>query len=329
MHDQKMANYKRVFITGANGFIGKALAEKYRGLGAEIRGIDLVADAEAGIISGDLQQPEKWQDQLDGCDLILHLAALVSNTVSNDFAWRVNALGTSDLLSLGVVKGVKRFVHVSSVAAYGFDYPENVTEDYPLKPNGNPYVDSKIAAEHRVLACHASGAMDCTIIRPTDVYGPGSRPWVVIPLELIRAGQFLLPANGKSMFSPIYIDDLLDGIYLAAGRDEGRGQIFNIGGGIALTCEEFFANHNRWAGKTGPVKSVNTTLARLLATVAGGTARLFGKQSELGAGTVNMMARAHGYSIENARKLLGYEPRVDLQTGLQLTEKWLKDQGLI
>ena len=51
--------------------------------------------------------------------------------------------------------------------------------------------------------------MDCTVIRPTDVYGPGSRPWVILPLETMKAGRFLLPAHGKGIFSPVYIDELV------------------------------------------------------------------------------------------------------------------------
>ncbi|MBE9544468.1 MAG: NAD(P)-dependent oxidoreductase, partial [Proteobacteria bacterium] len=249
MNENELTQYKRVFITGANGFIGRALGELYRREGAEIRGIDFTADPEMGVVAGDITKPGDWKDQLDGCDLIIHTAAVVSNTASNDFAWQVNTLGTSQLLKLGVSKSVKRFVHVSSVAAYGFVIPEDVKEDYPVKANGNCYVDSKIAAEHAVLACHASGNMDCTIVRPTDVYGPGSRPWVTAPLEMIKAGQFMLPANGKSIFSPVYIDDLLTGMKLAAGLPSGAGQIFNLGGGLALTCEEFFSHHYRWLGK--------------------------------------------------------------------------------
>ena len=130
--------------------------------------------------------------------------AVVSNTAPLGVAWKVNVKGTRDLLAACADAGVKRFVQLSSVAAYGFDFTETVTEDHPLCPMGNTYVDTKIASEHAVLACHASGRMDCTVVRPGDVYGPGSRPWVVLPLEMMRSGKFILPAHGQGVFSPVY-----------------------------------------------------------------------------------------------------------------------------
>ena len=71
----------RVFITGASGFIGRALAARLRGRGAEVRGVDLTADGEAGILAGDVRAPGEWQGAMAGCDAVLDTAALVSNAV--------------------------------------------------------------------------------------------------------------------------------------------------------------------------------------------------------------------------------------------------------
>lgn len=324
-----VTQYQCVFITGARGFIGKALVERYRRLGAEVRGLDLVAEPELDIVAGNLSRPETWQSQLDGCDLVIHTAAVVSNTAPMDFAWKVNVQATQRLLELAESKGVKRFVHLSSVAAFGFDFPEGVTEDYPLRAINNPYVDTKIASEHSVLATHAKGNMACTIIRPTDVYGPGSRPWVVLPLEMMKKDQFILPANGKGVFSPAYIDNLLDGIVLAAEKASGEGQIFTLGDGIGVSCEVFFHYHHRLLGKKGVPKSVSTFVAKLLAEVVGGLARRFGKPSELGRGTVDMLSRKATYSIAKAESLLGYTPKVSLEEGQARTEAWLRSEGFI
>lgn len=179
------------------------------------------------------------------------------------------------------------------------------------------------------MAYHAGGKVNCTIVRPADVYGPGSRPWVILPLEMLKAKKFVLPANGQSIFSPVYIDDLLDGVVLAAGKDEGLGKIFTLGGGVEVTCESFFGNHNRWLGNKARVKSVNTTVARTLATIIGGTAKIMRQPSEMGAGTVDMLDRKHGYSIEKARDMLGYNPQVNLEEGMQRTKQWAHEQGLL
>jgi len=110
----------KVFITGASGFIGKALARRCRELGAEVSGLDFKEDSQWGVVAGDLTQPEQWSEVLEDVDLVLHAAAIVSNTASMDQAWRINVKATADLLSHCCAAGVKRFVQLSSVAAYGF-----------------------------------------------------------------------------------------------------------------------------------------------------------------------------------------------------------------
>jgi nucleoside-diphosphate-sugar epimerase len=320
---------QRVFITGANGFIGRALAQRYRSLGAEVCGTDFAADPAWNVVAGDVRQPEKWRNQLAGADLVIHTAAVVSMTAPMRAAWDVNCDGTRRLLTACRELGVGRFVQLSSVAAFGFDFPDNVDESHPLLTNGNSYVDTKITSEHTVLAAHAAGEIDCTIIRPGDVYGPASRAWVIVPLDMMRAGQFLLPDRGRGVFSPVYVDDLVDGIVLAAGKPEGAGQIFTLTSGAGVSCAEFFGHHWRWLGKQGSPRTLPTGLTIALAEAALGIARLFGRSTELGRGSVGLLARPATYSIEKARRLLGYAPAVDLAEGMRRTEAWSREKGLI
>lgn len=126
----------KVFITGANGFIGRSLAQRCRSLGADVCGLDFQPNEEWGVIAGDLTQPESWRDILEDIDLVIHCAALVSNTASMDEAWRINVKATADLLSNCEQAGVKRFVQLSSVAAYGFDATTERREDQPFAANG-------------------------------------------------------------------------------------------------------------------------------------------------------------------------------------------------
>ena len=317
----------RVFITGASGFIGRALAQHYRSRGAEVCGIDLASDPDWGVVAGDITRPDDWVAQLESVDLVIHTAAVVSNTASMDLAWNINVRGTSELLRSSAAAGVSRFLYLSSVAAYGFDFTSDVCEDRPLRPMGNTYVDTKIASEHAVLACHNSGAMDCTIVRPGDVYGPGSRPWVVLPLQMIARRRFLLPAHGQGMFSPVYVDDLVRGISLAAEEEAGRGQIFNISGSGPVSCAEFFGHHARMLGGEKALRCVSTNTALLLAELARRAVQLVGGSTEMGRGAIDMLSRRAGYSIDKARRLLGYEPAVDLEQGMRLTLDWINSQG--
>jgi nucleoside-diphosphate-sugar epimerase len=328
IEQQNLVLPKTVFITGASGFIGRALSRRCRDLGIQVTGLDFKADPEWGVIGADLTAVESWCAALEGVELVIHTAAIVSNTATADEAWRVNVKATADLLAHCVTAGVSRFVQLSSVAAYGFDFVDARNENQPLRPMGNTYVDSKIASEHAVLACHGSTGLDCTIVRPGDVYGPGSRPWSRLPLEMIQQGKFLLPAHGRGLFSPVYIDDLVEGLMLAALKPEGRGEIFNISGGIEPTCNEFFGHYARMASCAVP-RTVSTPLAMLLAEAGRMLINLFGGSTELGRGAIDMLSRRGGYSIAKAGAVLGFDPATDLGDGMALTEEWARKEGLI
>ena len=122
---------RRVFISGASGFIGRSLAIRYRQLGSEVQGVDKVADAAQGIVAGDTAQSGAWQEHAQGCDLFIHAAAIVSFTHDPRNIWEVNVQGTRHALDAAVRAGIRRFLHISSVVAYSFDFPADVTEQYP------------------------------------------------------------------------------------------------------------------------------------------------------------------------------------------------------
>jgi nucleoside-diphosphate-sugar epimerase len=316
-------------VPGARGFIGAALPQRYRDAGAEVRGVDHVADRAAGIVAGDVAAPGDWQEHAAGCDLVIHTAAVVSNAKGLDASWRVNVLGTRNVLDAAARGSAERLVHLSSIRAFSdVGFPPEVEERHPVRPDGAPYVDTKIASEHVVLQAHAGGELACTIVRPGDVYGPGSRPWIVMPLELIRAGLFALPAMGRGRFSPVYVDDLVEGIVAAGGAAAASGQVLTLAGGVTVSTREFFAHHCRWAGRRGPLL-LPTPIALAGAHAAAAVNRLRGVESEVNPVSMRYFARTGGYSIAKARVLLGYEPAVALEDGMRRTEAWLRDQGLV
>ncbi|MEK7346443.1 MAG: NAD(P)-dependent oxidoreductase [Pseudomonadota bacterium] len=332
--------YCRVLITGAAGFVGRQLMLHYRQQGAEVVGIDCIASPGLGITAADITQPSNYADLLAGCDLVVHAAAIVSNNIETVTAWQVNTMATAQLIAAASAAKVARFVFVSSGAVMRFGNLEYEAteraspgrpfdEDWPLMPIGNPYTDSKIAAEHVVLAAHAKGTLPCTIVRPADIYGPGCRPWVTEPLKVIQAGQFLLPAHGKGLFTPIYIDDVVRGLTMAAEDDRGLGQIFLIGGEHTVTNEAFFTYHYQWLGLAGGPPTFSTEDAIQMAEQVREKLESAGRHTEIGAGLMRQFTKKRSFSNAKARELLGWQPQVNLEEGMRYTRAWLVAESLI
>lgn len=307
----------RVVVTGASGFIGKAVGARYRSMGAEVVGVDVVPDEPSGIVEGDTSVPGPWQDLVATGDLVVHTAALVSNTAGLDRAWEVNVLGTHHVLDAAAGGTANRVLHLSSVRAFSdLGFPADVDERHPVRPDGHSYVDTKIASEQVALQAHAAGDVPVTVIRPGDVYGPGSVPWTFWPVAGIAAGTFAIPDDGAGIFSPVYVDNLVDGLVAAASSPAAAGQVITISDGIGITNTEFFSHYYRMLGRDPEYLPADELSAVLEAAGIGGD-------------TVDYLLRTHTYSIAKARDLLGYEPKITLAQGMARCETWLREVGLI
>jgi len=319
--------YKKVFISGGAGFIGQCLAKHFRENGSEICGIDRYALPEFNIEQAELSHPSSWKTLLKGCDLVIHTAAVVSNALTYDETWQVNVAGTKTLLDAAVELGdTKRFVHLSSVAAMGFEHTGPIHEGLPLKTINHPYCDTKITSEHLVLSYHASGKIPCTIIRPADVYGPGSKPWILTPIKELKRKTFMVP---KGMFGPVYIDDLINGIYLAANQKTGEGETFIISGFGEVSNQEYFSYLGDMLN-IKKIRSMNKPLGMVLTSILERLINLLGKTTEINPNSIKMLSRPSAdYSHAKASKLLNYQPHVSLKEGMKNCEQWLKSEGIV
>jgi nucleoside-diphosphate-sugar epimerase len=319
---------RSVFITGASGFIGQALAKRYRALGAEVRGMDLRADPANGIVAGNLTFPQEWAEHARGCELFINTAAVVSLAASWKQYREVSVRGVRNCLDVAINGGARRFVQFSSIAALGWQYAEQADERSDVVIGDHyRYGVAKGASEHVVLAAHAAGEIDCTVVRPGDVYGPGSRAWLSEPLKMAKAGALILPNGGKGRWTPVYIDDLLDGVMLAAGLAQASGQIFHFSSIESVSCREFFSHHWRWAGRSGSPRSLPLGVALALTRGIWNINRLLRRSDEVTPDTMYMFSRTGGISIAKARRVLGYSPKVSLDEGLRRSEAWLREVG--
>ncbi len=318
-----------MLVTGASGFIGERLRSRLEGSARAVRGLDFQTDLKRGIVAGDVSEAGGWEHAFAGHEVVVHAAAATRSGLTRDVAWRTNVLGTRNAIDAAIAAGASRFVHLSTARVYGdLDETAELEETRPVRPSGDPFADSKIAAEQVVLQAQAAGEIGCVILRPGDVYGPGARQWTVLPVEAIRSNRFVLPAKGKGVFSPLYVDNLLDAIELACSAPEAPGSVLNVSDGVAVSCAEFFGHYARMLGKRS-VPSVPTLAAMSLAAVPEAAARIGGVNPEASRASMRELARPCTYSIAAARSVLGYEPTVDLERGMAATESWLREHGLL
>ena len=297
----------RAVVTGADGFLGRALMAEL----PEAVGLDLG--------DGDISKPGPWQDKVHG-EVVFHTAAAVGMPKDARHFWAVNTLGTHNVLRAAVANGVRRFVLFSSVTVFGNDFPDNVTEAYPTRPTGVPYADSKIAAEH---LCLMADGIEMVILRPGDVYGPASRPWTLLPLQMIKNRQVAVPTTG--LHSPVYVSDVVAGALAAADTPQAAGQIITLSGGVGVPTGEYFDHYARMLGRRAVPR-----VPRAAMLAGTGLANRVGMMPDLSPAGVRYLADRRGtYSIDKARRLLGWTPQVDLQHGMALTRDWLAGQGLL
>ena len=304
---------KKILITGANGFIGGSLMCYYQNQGQDVVGVDLVGNAD-DIVEGDISQPDTISQQLQECDVIIHTAALVSNAMQDSDMWRVNVLATRNLIQAAKEHKIRRFVQISSIVAYGNTAEGELDETHPVHADGGSYVLTKLASEHVVLSEQANNDIEVVIIRPGDAYGPGSRPWIIAPLEAIAKNQFMLPEKGEGFFRPIYIDDLVRGIAMASRHPDAAGEIFNLSCEGYMSTKDYFTPHYQWLGKKGPMV-VSTKLALRISAIASKAADLMGNLNEASPSTVKQLSTKSWFSIKKLPGFLAGSLRFHLKKG--------------
>lgn len=318
---------RRIAVTGAGGFIGGALVRRLAADGLSVVGIDADRHAAAGLdaVSGEFRHADITNaaavfGAVAGVDAVVHTAARVGEHGAMDEFIAVNVRGTRNVLDACGAMGVGRVVVLGSVAGWGYELHADVTsEDAPPRPTGLPYADTKGAAETLALRRGA------TVIRPGDVYGPGSGPWTVRPVRLMRAGRFVLPGRGEGLITPVYVDDLVDAIVRAVDSPRAAGRAYTVWDGSPVTAREFFGHYGRMLGR--PVRTAPRPVVESAGAALELVARALGREPALGRDAAAYVSRRAVFPNTRAREELGWEPQVSLAEGMARTEAWLRDEG--
>ncbi|HEY7207643.1 MAG TPA: NAD-dependent epimerase/dehydratase family protein [Gaiellaceae bacterium] len=311
---------KRIFVTGGAGFIATTLARRLLDANEIVAVDNLHRDALSGTDVADHPNLSFHQlDVLDGPALtelahgathVIHCAAIAGvDTVleSPVRTMRVNMIGTYNTLEAALATGdtLERFVDFSTSEVFGtYAYKvseTNVTTTGSVGDARWTYAVSKLAGEHMAHAYHEELGLPTVSVRPFNVYGPGQIGGGAIRafIEAALAGNDLVVyGDGSQIRAWCYVDDMVDGILLCLERPEAVGQSFNIGNArSAVTIYDLASRIKRLSGCPGEI------VFRPL-------------------GYTDVELRIP--NVEKARELLGFEPAVELDEGLQRTIAWYR-----
>ncbi len=314
---------KKVLVTGSDGFIGSHLVEGLVAEGCNVRAmvlynsfnswgwVDSFSDKtkrRIEVVAGDVRDYGSVKAAVDGCDTVLHLAALIAIPYSYSAPESyvdTNINGTLNILRSSQECGVKKIIHTSTSEVYGTAQYVPIDEKHPLNAQ-SPYAATKIGADQLAMSFHCSFGLPVCIVRPFNTFGPRQSARAVIPTVItqiaaekteIRLGSL----SPKRDFN--YIEDTVGGFIAAAKSSKSVGEVINIGSG-----------HNFTVGET----------VEMIAEIMGKKIKIFGEKQRI---------RPERSEVEvllcdnsKAKKLLGWSPKYGGRKGfikaLEKTVAW-------
>lgn len=324
----------KVLVTGVPGWLGTRFVEMLVKKHREVRCL-VLEGSDTGylkklgveIVIGDVTDLSTLKNTTDGINTVFHIAGIIHPSFFGVKSfYKINTVGTRNLLNCAVRSGVKRFVYISSNSPAGCNKSRDVlmTEYMMPKPYMN-YGRSKLLAEQIINTANAQGKIETVILRPCWFYGPMQPDRQTKLMKSIRDGKAPLFGDGLNLRSMTYIDNLCEALMLAEEKENAKGETYWIADEKPYTTLEIYRAIADLLGvelKTINIPGFASDIAMLVDKIA----QKFGVyQKEIHvAGEMNKNIAC---SIEKAKKDLGFKPKIDLKEGMRRSIEWAEKNG--
>jgi len=323
----------KILISGINGFIGSNLAEFLINMGHTVSGIvrktsdlSFLSGLKVELFEGDITIPNTLSEPLKDQDIVIHAAGLASDWGPYRRFYTVNVEGTQNMARAAAAGGVKRFVHISTVALHGFHNQRHVDESFAMANTIFPYNETKKLAERWLFEFAESTAMEITAVRPGNVFGPKDHTFIEKYLKALQKGKGAYVDRGRHWTCPTYIENLTDGIAKACFNKRAAKEAFIITDGLQINWKEFTESFCAVLGIEAPHLSIPYNIAYAAAWLMESVYKIFriSRPPLLTRYRISNGGRDYHFSIKKAEQLLGYRPHVPFGQAVRRTVAWYR-----
>ena len=328
-----------ILVTGGTGFIGSHLVDTLVSKGEDVRvlirktsKVEKFKNRGVDFVYGDITDKITLKGIARDVDVVYHLAARGHVSAISDAAYRefreVNVKGTKNLAEECSNHPISKFIHFSSTAAMGLIEKPVVDESTPCRPS-TPYQKSKYDSEKMILNYWRTRNLPVVLIRPSMVFGPGGESSEFLKIcRIINKGIFPQIGKGKNLTPIVYVDDVVQAAILAANMGI-PGETYLITSGKSY---ELSVIAKRIADQLG-VKRVNyrmpVSIAMSGAFIIELLARIFNFSPIITRQNIMSTITDRVFSINKAKRELGYEPGVSLEEGIKRTIDWYIENNIL
>jgi len=326
----------RVLVTGGTGFTGTALVKRLIEQGHAVVALDYQEGLQcdvlrahgAKIVIGSVTDQQAVERSMNGVELVFHLAAAFRElNKPNSYYDKVNVGGTRVVLAAARRHGVRKFIYCSTCGVHGnVDHPP-ANEDAPIQP-ADYYQRTKYEAEPIVTQETGQG-LETVILRPAAIYGPGDPERFFMIFKRVSRGTFPMFGSGRTLYHPLYVDNLVDAFLLCMPPGAGNGRAYLIADGSYYPIEEIVKAVARALGVPVRIPHYPVLPVVVLGHVVEKACKPFGLAPPIFPRRVDWYRQNRAFDTSRAKGELGYVPQVHLEEGLRRTGIWYRQMGYL